>query len=181
MNKILILLIVLLVSGCSDEKVKPPVVQGINTTEMPAQESFNSFITLTDSGKIKAEIEVGHIRVYYTKKETLLDSGLIVFFFDENQVRTSVLTANRGRIDDKTKDLHAYENVVVTDIDGQTLKSEELMWRNSDKKIVTNEFVTIKTETEDIEGYGFESDQSLKNYTIFRITLITTNTLIDDN
>ena len=42
------------------------------------------------------------------------------------------------------------------------------------KKIVTDKFVKIITNDEIIEGYGFESDQDLQNYTIFNITYTTT-------
>ncbi len=83
------------------------------------------------------------------------------------------LTGKRGRVDDLNKDIYIYENVVVKNDSGMVLTTEKLMWRNADKKIWTDEFVKIKTKTEDIEGYGFESDQSLRNYTIYKVTLKT--------
>ncbi len=46
------------------------------------------------------------------------------------------------------------------------------MWRYSDRKIITDNFVTITTPTEVIKGFGFESDQHLENYTIFNITYV---------
>ncbi len=46
-------------------------------------------------------------------------------------------------------------------------------WRNSDKKIVSDKFVTITSPKEKIEGYGFESDQHLQNYVVYNITYIT--------
>jgi hypothetical protein len=80
-----------------------------------------------------------------------------------------------GRIDDKTKNLFAIENVIAINDSGVTLKSEELMWRNSDQKIVTDKFVTITTPTENIQGYGLESDQQLKNYIIYKPIYVTTS------
>jgi hypothetical protein len=46
------------------------------------------------------------------------------------------------------------------------------MWRNKDRKIVSDKFVTILSPKEKIQGYGFESDQSLRNYIIYNITYI---------
>lgn len=47
------------------------------------------------------------------------------------------------------------------------------MWRNKDQKIISDKFVTIISPKEKIQGYGFESDQSLRNYTIYNITYVT--------
>jgi len=38
---------------------------------------------------------------------------------------------------------------------------------------MTDKFVKIVSSKEIIEGYGFESDQNLRNYTIFNITYVT--------
>ena len=40
-------------------------------------------------------------------------------------------------------------------------------------KIISDKFVTVISPTEKIQGYGFESDQSLKNYVIYNITYVT--------
>jgi hypothetical protein len=61
--------------------------------------------------------------------------------------------------------------VVVND-SGVTITTSELMWRNKDRKIVSDKFVTILSPKEKIQGYGFESDQSLRNYVIYNITYI---------
>jgi hypothetical protein len=50
------------------------------------------------------------------------------------------------------------------------LKTEELKWVNSKRKIVTDKYVEITSPTEEIRGYGLESDQSLKDYVIFRVS-----------
>jgi LPS export ABC transporter protein LptC len=108
-------------------------------------------------------------------QETLIDSNLKLDFFNPQQIKTTTLTSKRGRVDDKTRNLYAIENVVAVNDSGITLETEELMWRNSDSKIVSDKFVTITTPTERIQGYGFESDQHLKNYIIYKVTYITTS------
>lgn len=154
------------------EKVQPPV-QNFNSSELPSQESWNSTIIFSDSGKTRAIMEVGHLRVFDLSKETLIDSNMKIDFYNNFEIKTTTLTAKRGTVNDQTKDLYAYENVVALNDSGVTLSTEKLMWRNSDQKIVTDEFVTILTSTEKIQGYGFESDQHLRNYVIYRITYVT--------
>jgi LPS export ABC transporter protein LptC len=110
--------------------------------------------------------------MFSDRKETLLDEGVKVDFYDENEIKTSTLTSEKGRVDDATRDLYAIDSVVVEN-DSVTIRTDELKWRNSDKKIVSDKFVTIISPKEKIQGYGFESDQHLQNYVIYNITYVT--------
>lgn len=159
--------------GCQQQRVQPSVGYNIQAEKIPTQESWNSRITFTDSGKTKAILWAGHIRVYSETLETLLDSMVKVDFYDENQIKTSTLTSKRGRVDDATENLWARDSVVVVSDSGTIIQTEEMMWRNKDRKIVSDKFVTILSPKEKIQGYGFESDQNLRNYVIRNITYIT--------
>lgn len=161
-----------LITGCGDQEKISPARKGLKG-ELPDQQSFNSTVSFTDSGKVVAILESGVIKVFYSRSYTLLEKKVKVDFYNPKGKVEAVLTGERGKVDDVTKDIHIYENVVVKSDSGMVLTTEKLMWRNSDKKIWTDEFVKIKTPTEEIEGYGFESDQSLRNYTVFKVTLIT--------
>jgi len=166
-------LALMIAAGCGGESVKPKVETKLDVKEIPAQESWKSKILITEKGATKALLDVGHLKMYTKTQETIIDSGLKVDFYNALGQKTTTLTSRRGRIDDRTKDLYAYEDVVAVNDSGVVLKSEELMWKNSDQKIKTDKFVTITTPTEVLQGYGFESDQHLRNYVIFRITYIT--------
>jgi LPS export ABC transporter protein LptC len=172
MRVFLSIIIVLALYGCQQQRVQPSVLSNINTEKIPSQESWNSKVTFTDSGKTKAVLFARHIRVYYDTQETLLDTSLQVDFYDENQVKTSTLTSKRGRVDDATQNLWAKDSVTVVNDSGVTITTSEMMWRNLDRKIVSDKFVTILSPKEKIQGYGFESDQSLRNYVIHNITYI---------
>ncbi len=171
MKKIILVVLLITAFQCT-EKVQPPVVN-LNISELPSQESWNSTIVFSDSGKTRAIMKVGHLRTFEISKETLMDSTMQIDFYNKLEIKSTTLTAKRGMVNDQTRDLYAYENVVAVNDSGVTLTTEKLMWRNSDQKIVTDEFVTILTPTEKIQGYGFESDQHLRNYVIYRITYVT--------
>jgi len=169
----LALILLFLYGGCSSDRVKTPVDAKLNTKELPSQESWDSEVVFSDSGKTRAVLFAGHIRMFEKSRETLIDSGLKVDFYNRQQVKTTTLTSKRGKVNDATKDLYAFDNVVVVNDSGTTLKTEELMWRNRDRKIISDKFVTIISPVEKIEGYGFESDQAIRNYVIRDITYIT--------
>lgn len=172
MKIILILSLAFLVYSCSDQKVKPSIDPSLNVEELPAQESWDATIFFSDSGRTTAILKAGHLQMFSESQETLLDEGVKVDFYNEEEIKTTTLTSKRGRVDDATRDLYAMDSVVV-ESDSVTIKTDELKWRNSDKKIVSDKFVTIISPKEKIQGYGFESDQHLENYVIYNITYVT--------
>ena len=169
---VLVLLVLFLFPFCSSKRVKPSVDGKLGVEELPSQESWNSIITFSDSGKISAILYAGHLRKYDDKRETFLDQNIKVDFYDQNEVQTTTLTSVKGRVDETTNNLYAIDSVVVAS-DSVTIKTDEMMWRNKDRKIVSDKFVTVISPQEEIQGYGFESDQNLNNYVIYNITYVT--------
>jgi lipopolysaccharide export system protein LptC len=170
-NKIflsLLFLIPALIFLSCEEKFKPTQTN-LNTEDSPSQESWNSTVIFSDSGKTKAVLEAKHISVYPNKGYTLIDSGAKVDFYRDGKI-VSTLTGERSKIDDKTKDMEIYDSVVVVNTEGSELRTQKLFWNNKTQKVSSDEFVRIKTPAETIEGVGFESDQNLKNYKIFKVS-----------
>ncbi len=168
------IIIWLFIYGCTKEKVEPTVNVQLTAEEIPDQESWNSTIFFTDSGRTRAILIASHLRVFSKNKETLLDSNIRVEFYNNEEIHTTTLTSKRGRVDEKTNNLYAIDSVVAVNDSGIVITSDEMMWRNKDRKIVSEKYVTIVSPKEKIEGYGFESDQNLRNYIIYNITYITT-------
>ncbi len=168
----ILFLSLILFQFCSSKRVKPAVDFNIKTEEMPSQESWNSTVTFSDSGKIKAILWAGHLRKYNERRETLIDENLKVDFYNDDQIKTTTLTSKKGRVEEVTNDLYAIDSVIVFS-DSVTIKTQEMKWINKDRKIVSDKFVTVISPKEMIEGYGFESDQSLRNYVIYNITYVT--------
>jgi LPS export ABC transporter protein LptC len=156
-------------AGC-EQRIRPSVVEGITAEEMPDQESWNSKIIISNEGVISAIIHAGYIAVFNDKKLTLLEDGVHVDFYNEEGLITSILTSDRGEVDDETQDLSGYGNVIIEGDDGTILETEEIHWKNETERIHTDVFVKITSPEEIIQGYGLESDAALSNYTIYRVT-----------
>jgi LPS export ABC transporter protein LptC len=165
---VMVILCALALSAC-EEKVKPTVVP-IASTELPSQESWNSTVVFSDSAHLKAVLWSGHISAFSSRQVTELGDSVHVDFYNELEQHTSVMTARRGVVHDATRDMEAYEHVVVISDSGTVLRTERLFWNNLTRKIHTDAFVDIKSPKEHIMGHGMESDQGLKNYRIFRVT-----------
>jgi LPS export ABC transporter protein LptC len=156
-------------TGCT-QRTAPPVSNTTDSRGLPDQESWNSRVVFSDTGVVKAILFATHVASYDARHETTLDSGVTVDFYNPDGAHTSQLKAKRGRVDDLTKDLDAYENVVFRSDSGTVVKTEYLHWNNTTRKITSDKFVRVDSPKEHLEGYGFEADQSLKNYVIFRVS-----------
>ena len=66
------------------------------------------------------------------------------------------------------QDIEAEGNVVITSSGTTVIKTEYIKRTGKDKMLRSDKLVTIIKPDETITGQGFESDQSLKKYRIFR-------------
>jgi len=67
--------------------------------------------------------------------------------------------------------MHAYGHVVAINDSARTrMETSILFSNNKTEKFYSTEFVKVVSPKERIQGYGFESDQNLNNYKIFRVS-----------
>lgn len=163
------LVISLFFAACED-KIKPSVLPTIDSKTIPQEESWNSHITLSDSGIVRAVIDAGYLELPEGSQQTHMSDGVVVHFFDTEGVQTSVLTSKEAIVDESTDNLEAIGNVLVVSSDSSKLRTEHLYWDNKRQLIHTPEYVRITSPTESLQGHGFESDQSLHNYKVFHPT-----------
>lgn len=162
-------LLILTLAGC-EEKIKPSILTSVDSRLLPQQESTNSDIVLSDSGRIRAMIHAGLIRVYDGTRVTHMSGGVRVRFINPLGELTTILTSQEGSVDEASNNLEARKNVYVVSRDSVKLWTEELYWDNRRQLIHTPAFVRIVSPREQLQGQGFESDQALENYRIFKVT-----------
>lgn len=158
--------------GCSGEREQPASTLVIGP-DAPDDESWNSTILFTDSSFTRARLQVGHARRYISRMETLLDSGVYVEFYNSEGVISATLVADSARIDDRTKDMVAYGKVhVQSDANRTTVDTDRLNWSNDRRLLHSDAYVKVVDagRGRTIEGTGFESDESLRNYSIYRVS-----------
>ena len=169
-KNILIMLIASLIGFLilgSCHKKEDNFVVNMEQTEYPDQEGWNSTVISSKNGIVDAIIKYGHMQRFEKRKVVDFDSGIVVDFYNEKGVHTSNLVSEKGKLDEATKNIDAFGNVVVVSDTGITLKTQRLRWDNSIEKIISNNFVTIVTAEKDtFYGNGFESDQNLENWHI---------------
>ncbi len=163
-------LVAIVLNACQSNEI--PQFDAGNIKDKPEQSVSNIEVNFVDSTFRKATLFADSAFVYNEHNYTMLRQNIKVLFYSkENHKLISTLTADSVRIEDRSKDMIAYGNVVVkTDAPSSTiLETSELLWNNIERKIYTKSFVKITSPNEVLQGYGFESDDKLSYYKIYKV------------
>lgn len=138
---------------------------------LPIETGKDVIINYTDSGFTKARVKAPLLERYATedKNYTEMRKGINVDFLNKTGSVESFLKAKYAIRYDREKRMIARNDVVVLNVEGDTLRTEELTWEESTQRVHSNKFVRITTKTEIIMGDGFESDITFKNPKIYKI------------
>ena len=168
--RLVLILMLIIAASC----YKEPLENVPSRDGMPDQESWGVNIILTDQGIIRAKVSSGHLEKYNEKKFIMLDSSVIVDFYDQKEQHTSVLYSEKAEVDQQSNDMKAIGNVVAVSDSGITLFSDNLIWDSKSERLHTKEQIMITTpEADTLYGVGFESDSDLKNWKIINPSGVT--------
>jgi LPS export ABC transporter protein LptC len=128
-------------------------------------------IIYSSAGENKIKAYAKTVLRFNTEKPYMefIDGIKINFFGKDGSVET-VMTAKHAMAQDGSSLMTARNNVVVTNVRGERLDTEELIWDESRKQIYSNAFVKITTNDEILLGNGMESNETFTDYTIKHIT-----------
>ena len=135
---------------------------------LPIAEARNFETMFTDSGQVRFFLKAPKLLRFERdgKITTEFPEGMELIKYDANKKIVSSITADYAKNYIKEEKWEAKNNVIATNANGDTLKTEHLVWEERKEKIYTEEFVTIIRPDQVITGYGFISDPTLENWKI---------------
>lgn len=135
---------------------------------LPVVEASNFETMFTDSGEVRFFLKTPKLLRFEGEGKPYVEfpEGIELVKYDEHQNIISSITADYAKQFEREEKWEAKNNVVATNAQGDTLKTEHLIWEEKEEKIHTEEFVRIIREDQIITGIGFQSDQSLQNWRI---------------
>jgi len=147
-------------SGCEPHS---RIRSGAPAGDLPDQEVSDFVVSETDQGKMEWKLYARSAAVYQARA-TIVAQSVRVDFFDEQEKRSSTLTAREGELNQVQRDMVARGNVVLQTAEGTRMSTEQLRFLNRTQKIVTDEFVRVERAGDVLTGYGFESDPELHHF-----------------
>lgn len=135
---------------------------------LPILEAKNFETLVTDSGTVRYFLKAPKLLQYDFEGESYVEfpEGMELIKYDDKKKIISSITADYAKqylAEDKWE---AKNNVIATNVRGDTLKTEHLIWEEKKEIIYTEEFVRIIRADQIITGIGFTSDQRLQNWKI---------------
>ena len=151
---------ILLFSCKSKESTVTESLDAIKT-----EESENLTIIMSENGRKSYLFKTPLLEGYMLGRDPYREfrKGITITTYKDDSLTTinSVLEANYAIYYENRKLWEAKGDVVVTKQDGTRLYTQQLFWNSITKRIYSNVDTRIVTDTDEVIGEGFESDEEM--------------------
>lgn len=144
----------LFITGCAKEEVKPSA-QNNDEVEQTIKK-FSAEHIKNSERKWNLASDIAHI----LKSERIKTQKPKVTIF-ENGKGIMTIISDTGEIDQRTKDLRFYGNVIATADDKTQIETAELFWRERDEKILAPGEVKVSKGRSVLFGNQLEAEPNL--------------------
>lgn len=129
------------------------------------EESHNLTIVMSENGRRSYLFETPLLEGYMLGRDPYREfcKGISITTYQDDSLSTvnAVLVANYAIYYDKRRLWEAKGDVVVTKHDGTRLYTQQLFWNSATKRIYSNVDTRLVTDTDELIGEGFESDEEM--------------------
>ena len=165
------LLVAVLFFSCQTKVSTDIPPELLTTSKMADMVAINFETFVSDSGVVKYHLKTPKMLVYDDLKQPYKDfpDGFLVQRYDHNRKIISQISGNRGKYFDLENRWEANGNVVLVNSEGDTLRSEELKYHETEDLIFSDQFVSIKKGDQYITGTGgFKSDAQMSKWSFLK-------------
>ena len=145
--------------------------------KIPTQTVRDMLITKSDRGRISMRMTAPLMQHFEFRKDSMDQSydyypeGIFVRAYTEDGALETTITADEAKhVTTRGHDLwSAFGNVVVINIiKNERMESDTIYWNQESKKIYTDCYVKITSDSGLMQGYGMESDEKARNSKILK-------------
>ena len=156
---------------------KKEVVEEVSAETMMTEYSENLSITMSENGIKSYHFETPLMEGYGVARDPYREfrKGIKITLFDENDPSkvSAVLTANYAIFYEDRKLWEAKGNVEAENVDGRKLYTSQLFWNQATHRIYSNVDSRIVDGEEIYNCEGFESDESMKEWSYRKLKGVT--------
>ncbi len=140
----------------------------LNKDSVPTMRTYGVTTLISDSGIISYKIITEEWDIYNRPdfSQWAFEKGVYLEKFDTLMHVTASIKADTAYYYDKKKLWELRSNVHIRNLAGDKFNTSLMFWDEDAKRIYSDKYISIEQADRQIVGYGFESDQSLTNYTI---------------
>lgn len=137
---------------------------------LPVLATYDVNTLISDSGLIRYRIEADEWLVYDRKNPSYwaFEKGVYLEKFDQDFVVDADIKADTAYYYDKDRLWELRGDVAIKNLKGERFNTELLFWDEKTQKVYSDKFIRIEQEDKIVTGEGFESNQQMTDYTIFK-------------
>ena len=122
---------------------------------------------LSQQGKLKAKLTAPLMLQYETDSQLVeFPNSLHVDFYNDSTRIQSWVDAKHGKYFENLNKVYLWGNVVVINVEGDTLKSDDLWWDQNKRLFYTDNYAEYRTKDKQIyPGKGLEATEDFKKIT----------------
>jgi len=161
-------MLVLFTSCSGRKKVFADAVSERDSLPVLATYDVNSLIS--DSGVIRYRIIADEWLVFDKKNPSYwaFEKGVYLEKFDLNFNIDASIKADTAYYYDKDRLWELRGSVSIQNIQGEKFDTEELFWNERTQRVYSDKFIRIEQPERIVTGEGFESNQQMTDYVIFK-------------
>jgi LPS export ABC transporter protein LptC len=161
MRYLSILFIATALIACDQQEAREP-----EEYKGPLREVENMEMFYTENDHVKVKMQAAMV-YEFLNGDREFPKGIYLEFYTEEGTLESTLKANNAYFFKEQNQWRGRGKVEVKNTaKNEQLNTEELFWKPAEKKIFTEQFVTIKQQEDVIYGTGLDAKQDLSDYVI---------------
>ncbi|MCB9064960.1 MAG: LPS export ABC transporter periplasmic protein LptC [Chitinophagales bacterium] len=163
-----LLFVLLTYLGAVSCKTDPKEIDALLNKSVQEDKAEDVTIIYSEKGTVKIRMfATEFIRNEVAKPPyTEMRKSLRIEFYNDSLKVESTLDAKYGRYYEEKGNVLIRDSVVVVNKNGDTLRTEELIWNQKIRQIYTEKFVRINTPDQVMYGDGLEANEDFSWYRI---------------
>jgi LPS export ABC transporter protein LptC len=167
MRKLVVLTIALLVaaSACRKQGSAPPVARGRTMADSAEQVMLKVRALLTDKGVQRGEMFAD--TAYVFDDNTRFELRKVTATFNTTTgAKDGVMSADRGRYNQRQQVLEGFGNVVIVTNEGKRLTSPHIKYLQGINEVSSDSAFTLVEPGRTLSGVGFKADPQLTRFQV---------------
>jgi len=168
-----VIIIVVTLPGCKDDGTSV-VSHPTNPNVVPTMSSTDVNTIISDSGHTRYRIAAPLWNMFEEAKSPhwTFPKGVTCEELDNNYNTATTLRCDSAYFDKEKALWTLTGNVRITNVKGDVILTDQLMWDQQAHKMFSDAFIHIEKQGRIIEGYGYESNERLTTYTLRQVEAI---------
>lgn len=158
-----------MVSSCSgqDKQFADAITE---RDSLPVLETRGVSSLISDSGVVRYRITAPLWQVFDRKEPShwAFEEGVYLETFDESFQTQASIQADTAYYFDGQRLWELDGNVEIKNLKGEKFNTQQMFWNQNTQRVYSDKFIRIQQTDRIITGHGFESNQQMTVYRIFR-------------